>query len=48
MDNASYISHGRMYLKTRTPGSIYYGNYVNEMYDDIIDRPVIKILKRKK
>ena len=48
MDNASYISHGRMFLKTCTPGSIYYGNYVNEMYDDIINRPVIKILKCKK
>ena len=48
MDNASYISHGRMFLKTCTPGSIYYGNYVNEMYDDIINRPVIKILKHKK
>ena len=47
MDKASYISHGRMFLKTCTPGSIYYGNYVNEVYDDIINTPVTKILKRK-
>ena len=47
MDKASYISHGRMLLKTCTPGSIYYGNYVNEVYDDIINTPVTKILKRK-
>ena len=48
MDKASYISHGWMFLKTCTPGSIYYGNYVSEVYDDIINKPVTKILKRKK
>ena len=47
MDKVSYISHGRMFLKTCTPVSVYYGNYVNEVYDDIINKPVTKILKRK-
>ena len=48
MDTASYISLGQLFMKTCTPGSIYYGNYVNEVYDDIVNKPVKKILKRKK
>ena len=37
MDKASYVSHARIFLKTCTPGSIYYGNYITEHNDDVIN-----------
>ena len=38
LEKASYITHARKFLKTCTPGSIYYGNYITGVYDEIINK----------
>ena len=47
IDQESYISNGRQYMLTITSDALYYGRYINEFLDDIIDEGFKVIRKRK-